>query len=275
MAGGREREFLKKHKMSTLGEERTMTKLSGQRAKITAVFADADRGQREAIKLYASVQTEIDVLAVVPRGADVLELFRQGPRPDVLVVDALLPDMSIFELLSGLSRLCLKDPPAVVVSLYTPSDALRSKLLTYGTDFFILKPYRLPALFEAAACVACDTPSVLERRARSHINWYLEVLHAPADADGTAYLRRMLFELVVHDELATADELCRVMAEESRTTPNSISKSIGRSIREIWRQSTPEYVALCEYFGESTDKPLSNMKLVKGLASRIRWELNL
>ena len=85
----------------------------------------------------------------------------------------------------------------------------------------------------------------------------------------------MLFELVVHDELATADELCRIMAEESRTTPNSISKSIGRSIREIWRQKTPEYIALCEYFGESTDKPLSNMKLVKGLASRIRWELNL
>ena len=94
-----------------------MTKLSGQRAKITAVFADADRGQREAIKLYASVQTEIDVLAVVSHGADVLNLFRHGPRPDVLVVDVLLPDMSIFELLSGLSRLCLKDPPAVVVTM--------------------------------------------------------------------------------------------------------------------------------------------------------------
>ena len=80
---------------------------------------------------------------------------------------------------------------------------------------------------------------------------------------------------MVHDELATADELCRIMAEESRTTPNTISKSIGRAIREIWRQSTPEYRSLCECFGETTDKPLSNMKLIKGLAGRIRWELDL
>ena len=233
-----------------------MTKPSGQKAKITAVFADADRGQREAIKLYASMQTELDVFAVVSGGNAVIELFRRGLQPDVLVVDALLPDTSIFELLSGISRLCLKDPPAIVVTLCTSSDTLRTKLLTSGADFFILKPYRLPAVFEAAAYVACDAPSMLERRARSHLNWYL-------------------FELVVHDELATADELCRIMAEESRTTPNTISKSIGRAIREIWRQSTPEYRSLCECFGETTDKPLSNMKLIKGLAGRIRWELDL
>lgn len=252
-----------------------MTKPSGRKAKITAVFADSDRGQREAIKLYASAQTEVDVIAVVSDGKAVIEQLQRDLQVDVLVVDALLADMSIFELLSEISRLCLKDPPAIIVTMCTSSDVLRSKLLTYGTDFFILKPYRLPAVFEAAACIACDAPSVLERRARSHINWYLEVLHAPADADGTAYLRRMLFELVVHDELATADELCRILAEESRTTPNTISKSIGRAIREIWRQDTPEYRALCETFGENTDKPLSNMKLVKGLAGKIRWELNL
>ena len=224
-----------------------MTKPSEQQAKITAVFADADRGQREAIKLYASVQQEVEVAAVVSDGETVIELLR-GLHPD---------------------------PPAVIVTLCTPSDAMRSKLLTSGADFFILKPYRLPALFEAAAYVACDAPAVLERRARSHINWYLKELHAPANADGTAYLRRMLMELVLHDELATADGLCRSMAEASRTTPNTISKSIGRAIREIWRQCTPEYRSLCESFGESTDKPLSNMKLVKGLAGRIRWELNL
>lgn len=252
-----------------------MTRPSGKQAKITALFADADRGQREAIKLYASAQDEVEVAAVVSDGEAVIELLRRGLQPEVLVIDALLPGMSIFELLSAVSRLCLKDPPAVIVTLCTSSDVLRSKLLTSGADFFILKPYHLPAMFETACYVACDAPTVLERRARSHINWYLEELRAPADADGTAYLRRMLLELVLHDELATADGLCRSMAEASRTTPNTISKSIGRAIREIWRQCTPEYRSLCESFGESTDKPLSNMKLVKGLAGRIRWELNL
>lgn len=252
-----------------------MTIPSGEQARITAVFADADRGQREAVKLYASVQRELEVAAVVAGGKAVVQLLQQGLHPDVLIVDALLADMSIFELLSEVSRLGLKDPPAVIVTLCNTSDALRSKLLTSGADFFILKPYRLPTVFETAAYIACDAATVLERRARSHVNWYLRVLRAPADADGTAYLRRMLLELVLGDELATADELCRSMAEASRTTPNSISKSIGRAIREIWRQGTPEYCTLCQSFGESTDRPLSNMKLVKGLAERIRWELNL
>ena len=125
--------------------------------KLTALFADSDRALRESVKLYASLQNNLEVTAV-DTGAEVLRQLRQGFLPDVLIADAILPDMTAYELLSELGRLCLKQPPAVLLTLCTTDDRTRAKLLTAGADFFMLKPYRLPALFDTAAMVAGNGP---------------------------------------------------------------------------------------------------------------------
>lgn len=242
---------------------------------LNVLFADGDRGLREAVKFYASVRQELH-LAAVSTGSELLAYLQGGSPADVVILDALLPDMSTFDLLSQLSRLCLKDPPAVLVTLCTSSDAIRSKFLTAGADFFMLKPYRLASLFEAAAYTAGNSQTLQERRARAHIHWHLQALKAPASMEGTAYMLWILTELVLHTPTATADELYRTLAlMESHTTPNTISKAVGRAVQAIWRQNAPEYQQMCDYFGEGRDKPLSNMKLIKGLAIRIRWELGL
>lgn len=238
------------------------------------MFADGDRALREAVKLYASVQEGLDV-TVVHTGAEIFHQLRQGFRPDILIADAILPDMTAYMLLSELGRLCLKNPPAVLFTLCTADDVTRTKLLTAGADFFMLKPYRLPDLFDTAAMVAGSVQSVLQRRVASHVNWHLEQLKAPPGADGTTYLRWILCRLVQGSPISTADELYREVAREERTTPNTISKAVGRAVRVIWQHQSPEYGRLCEMLGENNDKPLSNMRLIKGLAERIRWELHL
>lgn len=243
---------------------------------LTALFADGDRGRREAVKLYASVQKEIRLVAAVGTGQEVLRYLQGTAALDVLIVDALLPDIGIFDLLFELERMCLKEPPAVVVTLCAASEAMRQRLLTAGVDFIILKPYRLASLFDSALYTANTSQSLQERRARSHINWHLAALKAPASMEGTVYIHWILSELVLHTPTATADELYRTIAMmESHTTPNTISKAIGRAVQAIWKQASPEYLDLCDYFGEGKDRPLSNMKLIKGLAVRIRWELGL
>ena len=243
---------------------------------LTALFADGDRGRREAVKLYASVQKEIRLVAVVGSGRDLLQRLQDAVAVDVLIVDALLPDMGIFDLLFELARMRLKEPPAVLVTLCAANEAMRHRLLTAGADFIILKPYHLASLFDTALYTANTSQSLQERRARSHINWHLAALKAPASMEGTDYIRWILSELVLRTPTATADELYRTIAMmESHTTPNTISKAVGRSVQAIWKQASQEYLDLCEYFGEGTDKPLSNMKLIKGLAVRIRWELGL
>ena len=241
---------------------------------LTVLFVDGERGRREAVKLYASVQQELNV-TVAATGAEAIRRLRQGLCPDTLVADVILPDMTAYELLSELGRLCLKQPPAVLLTLNISDDATCAKLLTAGADFLMLKPYRLAALFDTAAMVAGTAQTVVQKRVVSHVNWYLEQLKAPPDADGTAYLRRILCHQVRQDPISTADELYRELAEEERTTPNSISKSVGRAVRVIWQHRTPQYQRLCALYGEGLEKPLSNKKLIKGLAERIRWELNL
>ena len=250
-----------------------MTEPSG--SILTALFADGDEKLRRAVGAYAAEEQGVRIVEIVATGGQVLELLQNGLQVDALIVDTLLPDMDVFEFLSQLGRLCLKDPPTVILTLCAASDAMRSKLLTAGADYFILKPYWPSTLLRAVSYAASDLQSVQQRRARAHINWHLDSLKAPPGMEGRAYIRRLLLELVLNDDTATADELYRGLAMELRTTPNTVSKAIGRTVQAIWRQATPEYRKLCDFFGEGRDRPLSNMKLIKGLAERIRWELGM
>ena len=139
---------------------------------LTALFADGDGKVCSAVGLYAQLQQDIQV-TVAGTGRQVLERLRESPPPDVLIVDMLLPDISVFELLAGVGRLCLKDPPAVLVTMRAPSEAMARRLLTAGADFFMLKPYRLEELLDTAIYLAADNDTLRQRRVRSHINWHL------------------------------------------------------------------------------------------------------
>lgn len=245
-----------------------------EREPLTVLFVDGDRTVRDAVALYASLQQDL-LVRTAASGAELFRQLQQGFVPDALVADTLLPDITVFELLSGLDRLCLKRPPAVVLTLRVADDAMCARLLTAGADFFMLKPYRLPAMFDAAAMVSANGQTVLRRRAASHVNWYLAQMCAPPEVEGTTYLRRIVTRLVLQDPTATADELYREVARQERATPNTISKAVGRAVRILWQQAAPQYRQLCAQLGESLDRPLANGKLIKALAERIRWELHL
>lgn len=58
--------------------------------RVSALFADSDRGQCSAIRLYGSAQQAVEVCAAVTTGQQVLEILRSGLCPQVLVLDTLL-----------------------------------------------------------------------------------------------------------------------------------------------------------------------------------------
>ena len=241
---------------------------------LTALFADGDGKVCSAVGLYAQLQQNIQV-TVAGTGRQVLERLRESPPPDVLIVDMLLPDISVVALLAGVGRLCLKDPPAVLVTMRAPSEAMARRLLTAGADFFMLKPYRLEELLDTAIYLAADNDTLRQRRVRSHINWHLRAYRSPPELVGGNYIRWMAEELVLRDPNTTAEELYCQLAARYYTTPNTISKAVGRAVRAMWKQATPAYLELCRQLGESTNKPLSNRKFVMSLAERVRWELGL
>lgn len=72
--------------------------------RVTALFADSDAAQRKMIRLYAETNDAIEASAIIDSGAEVLHMLQGGLRPEVLVLDSVLSDTTIFPLLRSIRR---------------------------------------------------------------------------------------------------------------------------------------------------------------------------
>lgn len=95
--------------------------------RVTALFADSDAAQRKMIRLYAETNDAIEASAIIDSGAEVLHMLQGGLRPEVLVLDSVLSDTTIFPLLRSIRQQQIEYEPHIIVTLM-PSAAPQSHL---------------------------------------------------------------------------------------------------------------------------------------------------
>lgn len=93
--------------------------------------------------LCSILQMHYDVLAA-PSGERALQIAMTAPKPELILLDVLMPDMSGYEVLNHLrDNLATRDIPIIFVSgLDSPEDEERG--LELGAVDYIAKPYRAP-----------------------------------------------------------------------------------------------------------------------------------
>ena len=87
--------------------------------RVTALFADSDAAQRKMIRLYAETNDAIEASAIIDSGAEVLHMLQGGLRPEVLVLDSVLSDTTIFPLLRSIRQQQIEYEPHIIVTLDT------------------------------------------------------------------------------------------------------------------------------------------------------------
>lgn len=132
--------------------------------RVTALFADSDAAQRKMIRLYAETNDAIEASAIIDSGAEVLHMLQGGLRPEVLVLDSVLSDTTIFPLLRSIRQQQIEYEPHIIVTLMPSAAPQIEKILTLGAECTIFKPYSLPELFDtvyqtAASRVYCGLQS--------------------------------------------------------------------------------------------------------------------
>lgn len=109
------------------------------------LIIDDDHGIREALRM---VLTDEDIGCVLAgNGAEALELLNAGLRPDVIVLDLMMPVMNGWEFRAAqLAAPRLAAIPVIVLSAATDSPA---RLRALGLDEVLRKPVDLGRLFAA------------------------------------------------------------------------------------------------------------------------------
>lgn len=240
---------------------------------VTALIADSDPAQLHNIALYAQYQREVRLYGALSSGEAVLRALREGPCPDVLVVDAVLRGGDVFELLGTLSRLGLPRRPALLLTAGAFPAGLRQKFLTLGVDFTMLKPYRLESLFQAVVLLGARTGKIAQKQLNQHINWHMEALRANYRYKGDCYIAMALREFAAVERSVEAEEMYQRVAELEMVEKDSVKRAIQRSIQRMQAQGTEEYRAICRYCGCAETQALPNADFLFRLLQMIRQEL--
>lgn len=82
-----------------------------------------------------------EVETVRKDGAQILRLFRQGSRPDVLIMDAFMQGTDAIGVLGGLADMHLEPRPLVFVTASNANPRLEQEITQSGADYYFIKPF--------------------------------------------------------------------------------------------------------------------------------------
>ena len=207
--------------------------------RVTALFADSDAAQRKMIRLYAETNDAIEASAIIDSGAEVLHMLQGGLRPEVLVLDSVLSDTTIFPLLRSIRQQQIEYEPHIIVTLMPSAAPQIEKILTLGAECTIFKPYSLPELFDTVYQTAASGP---------RLNRYL-----------------------VHESVTA--QLCTKAGEPFGVNGPAVRSALERLNARLYKSNTPAYQMLCERNGKTPQERLTVSELLEAVIARTHHDL--
>ena len=229
------------------------------------MLADANEEYRLLMKEVIEGSGEFCLAAHTGSGTDALELARRL-RPDVVVMDAVLPGMDGFALMDALEGVV----PGVAMVTGCCQPAVLLEVIRRELRLFLPKPFRDEA-FLALLRRACGLTEAYHTpvRQEAQVTRALHMVGVPAHIKGYPYVRRAILMVMKEPELAHAltKALYPALARQFATTPACVERAIRSAVDAAWTRGDPEVQR--DYF--TMDKP-SNGAFIAAMAEKLRIE---
>ncbi|WP_124099860.1 sporulation transcription factor Spo0A [Ruminococcus sp. Marseille-P6503] len=184
---------------------------------------------------------------VITRPKDGLTIFDaiKNEVPDVVIIEAVMPNLDAIELIKKLQASSYKKPLFIVTSAYENS-FIEQQVMTAGAAYFMLKPFDVKILGERIkAMLDIDTDIVSDMsfsRAKSNPNLEIivtDIIHqigVPAHIKGYHYLREAIIQSVNDKEMleSVTKLLYPAVAKKFSTTPSRVERAIRHAIEIAW-----------------------------------------
>lgn len=254
---------------------------------INVVIIDDNQATVCELSDYLKAQPDIKVLSCANDGAEGIELIKML-RPDVVILDMIMPKMDGIRLLRQLKREGLTDSKII---MYSVSSAVRYMQTAeeLGVNYYLLKPQSCEYIADVIRDV-CDTdvpePSPSYRAAsevthkprqdlETCVTECIHELGVPAHIKGYQYIRTAIMMVIENMDLLNyiTKQLYPSIAKQYATTPSRVERAIRHSIEVAWIRGKPE--TMNEIFGYTVHtgkgKP-TNSEFIAMVADRIRLQ---
>ena len=254
--------------------------------KIRVMIADSGEEFRRLLSDTLVAEGDIEVVAAAADGPEAVTLADRT-RPDVLLMDLVLPKLDGFGVMQKLSELGTDTATLIVSAFYSESMVARSAEM--GAFYFVPKPCdvrELARLIRESAgsrrgrTAAVISPSNLRQESRLEAT-VTEIIHeigVPAHIKGYHYLREAIILSVKNSEIinSVTKLLYPTVAKSHSTTASRVERAIRHAIEVAWDRGDID--VLNSYFGYTIQndrgKP-TNSEFIAMISDKLRLELKI
>lgn len=259
---------------------------------IKVMFADDNRELLRLLEDYISKQQDMEVVAVAQNGAEAIAKL-ESSRPDVLVLDIIMPHQDGLAVLEEIHRLGISPLPKIIMLTAFGQEETTKRAVELGVSYFMLKPFDMEVLGNRIREVVGYKSEIPNRAYLSipkdenkHMvnrNYSLDakitnIIHeigVPAHIKGYLYLREAI--TMVYNNIEILGSITKVLypqiAVKFKTTPSRFERAIRHSIEVAWSRGNMD--SITKFFGytvSNTKAKPTNSEFIAMVADKLRIE---
>ena len=243
--------------------------------RIKIMLADADGEARSMLQDALEKTGRFAVIASTGDGNEALRLAGEA-KPDILVLDLILPGL---DGLSVLSRLEGEQLPLVLVTSSFVTQEVAAQAGDLGASMFISKPYGEDAMVESLLRLAEKAdPRVHAPGLEELVTSIIHEVGVPAHIKGYQYVREAI--MITVENMDVINSVTKILSPEVakryHTTPSRVERAIRHAIEVAWDRGDLE--TLQKFFGYTVSnakgKP-TNSEFIAMISDRIRLKLKI
>ncbi len=258
---------------------------------VTLIIADAAEEFRLLCTDAIREEEGIELVAATGDGCELVRLVREK-KPDVLLMDIVLPRLEGFGVMRAINELDDRKPAVIILSAFA-NQRVVAEAASLGAYYFISKPCDFEELFNMVRAIgkarpvktaAADSKVTLpaavkngrEQRIEAMVTEVIHEIGVPAHIKGYQYIREAIIQTVLDMDLinAVTKALYPMVAKRYNTTSSRVERAIRHAIEVAWDRGDIE--VLQKYFGYTVSgvkgKP-TNSEFIALISDRLQLKL--
>ncbi|HCC06728.1 MAG TPA: sporulation transcription factor Spo0A [Clostridiales bacterium] len=253
------------------------------------VIVDDNLDFCQILQDYFKKQPDMQIIGVGHNGLEAIELIKTK-KPDVLILDVIMPHLDGIGVLEKLNDMKLEKKPMIIMLSAVGQEKITSKSLNLGAEYYIIKPFDIEALVTRIREIGDDNIFAKEngggiflkkernanRDLETEVTSIIHEIGVPAHIKGYQYLRDSIMMSVENMEILDyiTKELYPTIAKKYSTTPSRVERAIRHAIEVAWERGSTEYID--KLFGYTVNhrkgKP-TNSEFIALISDKLRLEL--
>ena len=266
--------------------------------KVKVMIADDNPDFVNTLISHLEKEEDLEVVGIARDGKEAVDLIIQQ-RPDIALLDVIMPHLDGLGVLEALSAIKLEKMPMCIMLSAVGQDKVTQKAINLGAEYYVVKPFDIQLLIKRIKDLKNYRPGTISGNyiSREIKPQYIEitpegkkdesnlealvtnVIHevgVPAHIKGYQYLREAI--IMVINDIDVINQITKQLypdiASKYGTTPSRVERAIRHAIEVAWgRGQTDAVESIFGYTVSASKGKPTNSEFIAMIADKLRLEM--